>query len=118
MRDRFNKFNNAKISLLGLCLIPVLNLMLSKPTSIIIISLLTLLIIIGSVIRLFFEKKSIGVYSLYISEFLGTLIFYCLHTIVHNNIIPPNEVNVVFNLFSIIFVTPFIFEIAKRETNV
>lgn len=117
MRDRFNKLNNAKTSLLGLCLIPVINLILSKPISIIIISLFTLLIIIGSVIRFSFKKKSIGVYILYISEFVGTLIFYCLHTIVHNNIIQPNEVNVVFNFLSAIFIMPFIFELAKYETK-
>lgn len=118
MRDKFIKFANARNSLFVLCLMPVLNLILNKRVSLVIFSLLTMLVIIGVAIRLFLEKKSMGVYILYISEFLGTLTFYCLHIILYDIIVPDNEVNVILNLLSVILIIPFIFEIAKQKTQV
>ena len=116
MQDKFIKFANARNSLLILCLMPVLNLFLNKWVSLVIFGLLTVLIIVWSVIRLYFEQKSTGIYILYASEIFGTLAFYCLH-IAYGFFVPDNEVNVILNLLSVIFVVPLIFEIAKHKTE-
>ncbi len=116
MKDRFINFANARNSLLILCLMPVLNMFLNKRVSLVIFGFLTALIIVGCAIRLHCEQKSTRVYILYASEFLGTLAFYCLH-VVYGFFAPDNEVNVILNLLSVIFIVPFIFEIAKHKTE-
>lgn len=115
MQDKRIKFTDTKYSLIELMLIPVISTMLKGYTAIVIISILALLALIGSIIRFIFEKKSTVIYVLYISEFVGIIVFYCLYAILYNKFVSSNEVNIAFNLVSIIFIVPIIVEYAKRK---
>ena len=113
-----NRFVNTKYSILSLLIIPATRVIFDKHIGVIIIVILALFAMVSSILRFKKSKKEMNAYILYYSEFAGIIIFYCLYTFLYDKFVLTNEINIIFNLLSVICIIPIIVEYAKQKATV
>lgn len=118
MQDKMNRFVNTKYSILSLLIIPATRVIFDKHIGVIIIVILALFAMVSSILRFKKSKKEMNAYILYYSEFAGIIIFYCLYTFLYDKFVLTNEINIIFNLLSVICIIPIIVEYAKQKATV
>ena len=113
------KFGNPEISLILMCCVPAVHIAVrNRLVSLVLIFVLAVLVISLSARRLLkrsrTDRKS---RLLLIFEIMGSVLLCTVYGFVYDKITPENVVNLVFVLASLVFLIPFIAEIATAREN-
>lgn len=113
------KFGNSEISLILMCCVPAVHIAVrNRLVSLVLIFVLAVLVISLSARRLLkrsrTDRKS---RLLLIFEIMGSVLLCTVYGFVYDKITPENVVNLVFVLASLVFLIPFIAEIATAREN-
>lgn len=118
MRDKvFKTIVNPKISLITMGIVAGVYAFNSGFASKILMIAISLCVVAVSLTRYMKDRKERTIHPLiYISEIVGLTLFCYAYILFYDKTIQDNEINILFILFSVVFLLPLIVETAKKES--